>query len=200
MLNIQQRIDSHTDITYQVSAPGAGGLVKSRDFVNLRCWHALKNGSIVQDDDDKSAEFNMTGSFSPETKSSALSSSHTSQKMHKSFSEVEIQDEDRKSVDTLSKSLGAKSFSVEVLGSTNQSEEDDEDDAFADAEDKDRSATPVAPSDRLYMTTAIHVEYDRMPPVSKYTRFVKKRERRSGQGIDNFLKQKTNLFFFIFQR
>nr|CAD7588678.1 unnamed protein product [Timema genevievae] len=31
-------IDSHTDISYQVAAEGAGGIVSSRDFVNLRCW------------------------------------------------------------------------------------------------------------------------------------------------------------------
>ncbi|CAG9766531.1 unnamed protein product [Ceutorhynchus assimilis] len=33
-----QAIDEHTDITYQISVDGAGGLVTSRDFVNLRHW------------------------------------------------------------------------------------------------------------------------------------------------------------------
>nr|CAD7265058.1 unnamed protein product [Timema shepardi] len=35
---IIQVIDGHTDISYQVAAEGAGGIVSSRDFVNLRCW------------------------------------------------------------------------------------------------------------------------------------------------------------------
>ncbi len=33
-----QSIDSHTDISYQVSAEAAGGVISPRDFVNLRHW------------------------------------------------------------------------------------------------------------------------------------------------------------------
>lgn len=35
---IIQKIDSHTDVCYLVVAEGAGGLVSSRDFVNVRIW------------------------------------------------------------------------------------------------------------------------------------------------------------------
>lgn len=31
-----------------MSASGGGGLVKSRDFVNLRCWKLIKNGRVVE--------------------------------------------------------------------------------------------------------------------------------------------------------
>jgi StAR-related lipid transfer protein 3 len=46
-----QKIDSHTDITYSASTGGGGGLVKSRDFVNLRCWHLCRDGKIIEDFD-----------------------------------------------------------------------------------------------------------------------------------------------------
>jgi hypothetical protein len=32
-----------------VSASGGGGLVKSRDFVNLRCWKLIRNGRVDED-------------------------------------------------------------------------------------------------------------------------------------------------------
>lgn len=43
---ILQTVDNHTDITYQVSADGANGIVKSRDFVTLRHW-GEKDDAIV---------------------------------------------------------------------------------------------------------------------------------------------------------
>uniref|UniRef100_A0A1B0D5P1 Uncharacterized protein n=1 Tax=Phlebotomus papatasi TaxID=29031 RepID=A0A1B0D5P1_PHLPP len=46
------RIDPRTDISYQVSAPGGGGFVKSRDFVNLRSWETFENGRMIQDDEE----------------------------------------------------------------------------------------------------------------------------------------------------
>ena len=33
-----QAVDSHTDVSYQVSAEAAGGVISTRDFVNLRHW------------------------------------------------------------------------------------------------------------------------------------------------------------------
>ncbi|KAK3930576.1 Steroidogenic acute regulatory protein-like [Frankliniella fusca] len=39
-------IDQHTDITYQVSAAGGGGVVASRDFVVLRHWE-IRDGAYV---------------------------------------------------------------------------------------------------------------------------------------------------------
>uniref|UniRef100_A0A182WL09 START domain-containing protein n=1 Tax=Anopheles minimus TaxID=112268 RepID=A0A182WL09_9DIPT len=45
---IIRKIDSHTDITYQASAGGGGGVVKCRDFVNLRCWHLCRDGRVIE--------------------------------------------------------------------------------------------------------------------------------------------------------
>lgn len=43
---ISQVIDKQTDITYQVSAAGGGGVVACRDFVVLRHWN-LRDGAYV---------------------------------------------------------------------------------------------------------------------------------------------------------
>lgn len=50
-INTIQKIDQHTDITYQVSA--GSGMVKSRDFVNLRCWHLCRRGQIIDTNDQQ---------------------------------------------------------------------------------------------------------------------------------------------------
>ncbi|XP_066143011.1 steroidogenic acute regulatory protein-like isoform X1 [Euwallacea fornicatus] len=42
-----QAIDEYTDITYQISADGAGGLVSSRDFVNLRHWAHIEETYVL---------------------------------------------------------------------------------------------------------------------------------------------------------
>uniref|UniRef100_A0AAR5QD71 START domain-containing protein n=1 Tax=Dendroctonus ponderosae TaxID=77166 RepID=A0AAR5QD71_DENPD len=42
-----QAIDEFTDITYQVSENGAGGIVSSRDFVNLRQWARIENAYVL---------------------------------------------------------------------------------------------------------------------------------------------------------
>ncbi|KAK9886631.1 hypothetical protein WA026_017554 [Henosepilachna vigintioctopunctata] len=42
-----QIIDDHTDIIYQLSASGAGGLVSSRDFVSLRYWTQIDNSYLI---------------------------------------------------------------------------------------------------------------------------------------------------------
>ncbi|KAJ8942315.1 hypothetical protein NQ318_005307 [Aromia moschata] len=42
-----QAIDEYTDITYQISADAAGGLVSSRDFVNLRHWACVEGCYVI---------------------------------------------------------------------------------------------------------------------------------------------------------
>lgn len=42
-----QIIDEQTDIIYQLAAPGAGGLVSSRDFVSLRHWMPLGESFLL---------------------------------------------------------------------------------------------------------------------------------------------------------
>eukprot|EP00096_Caligus_rogercresseyi_P010536 TRINITY_DN3887_c0_g2_i2.p1 TRINITY_DN3887_c0_g2~~TRINITY_DN3887_c0_g2_i2.p1 ORF type:complete len:485 (+),score=128.30 TRINITY_DN3887_c0_g2_i2:163-1617(+) len=41
-----QVIDAHTDVSYQVSAEAAGGLVSVRDFVTLRHWDLIEGGRV----------------------------------------------------------------------------------------------------------------------------------------------------------
>ncbi|XP_017866449.1 PREDICTED: stAR-related lipid transfer protein 3 [Drosophila arizonae] len=48
---IVRKINSYTDISYQVSVGGGGGMVKSRDFVNLRSCRLIYNGKICNDDE-----------------------------------------------------------------------------------------------------------------------------------------------------
>ncbi|XP_065085142.1 steroidogenic acute regulatory protein-like isoform X1 [Ochlerotatus camptorhynchus] len=45
---IIRKIDSHTDITYQATVGGGGGVVKCRDFVNLRCWQLCRDGRVIE--------------------------------------------------------------------------------------------------------------------------------------------------------
>lgn len=49
------KIDYFTDISYQASVGGGGGLVKSRDFVNLRCYRVVENGKIMSEQEMKSS-------------------------------------------------------------------------------------------------------------------------------------------------
>lgn len=45
---IIRKIDSHTDISYQATIGGGGGVVKCRDFVNLRCWQLCRDGRVIE--------------------------------------------------------------------------------------------------------------------------------------------------------
>jgi len=42
-----QNIDQHTDITYQVCAEAGGGVVSTRDFVNLRHWDVVDGAYVA---------------------------------------------------------------------------------------------------------------------------------------------------------
>lgn len=44
---IVQPIDEYTDISYQVCAEAGGGVVSTRDFVNLRHWAVMEGGIFV---------------------------------------------------------------------------------------------------------------------------------------------------------
>lgn len=185
---VLQKIDNHTDITYSVSAPGGGGLVDSRDFVNLRCWQLIKNGSIVENMDAISDEVMLT-------RESSLQTMENSQQLQRSTSDlISIGDEFssamNQSMVSLSKSLGAKVLSegspqsipsdmfrsftndanefektIESQGahSTNESSYRSE---------QDESITEIVSDlcDKMYIMSGASIECDEMPTVSKYTR------------------------------
>lgn len=47
MFQALQQIDENTQITYNISAEAAGGLVSARDFINMRQWLKLENGRYI---------------------------------------------------------------------------------------------------------------------------------------------------------
>ncbi|XP_052861322.1 steroidogenic acute regulatory protein-like [Anopheles cruzii] len=150
---IIRKIDSHTDISYQATIGGGGGVVKSRDFVNLRCWHLCRSGRVYEGVNILS---NPVGVLSPmaeegeRTVGGSLSQSDTAEededdgperesncttviapKMSQSHSEAGLIDREQTEASktafkTLSKSLGAQDFAAS--GATS-----DPEDVFSDA-------------------------------------------------------------------
>lgn len=171
------------DITYQASAPSAGGLVNSRDFVNLRSWHIMRDGKITT-----MAEPKLPSGRSQSTSSNSSIQSFSRKNLRKSFSSTAIWDDGNDSVDevvpatapakahfpprptnSLSRSMGAQSFADRTPS----------DDEQADRKDSDNGATgssasvekpPLDTPNFLYLTSAVAVEYALMPPLPKYTR------------------------------
>lgn len=188
---ILKKIDKHTDITYQVSAPGPGGLVASRDFVNLRCWKMIKNGHIVEDDskEDSVSRLNKSDVQSQTTSSPTL---RVENRLRKSTSAIDLNEDiadvkNKTLLHSLSKSLGAKVFADEskerrIDFSSESNEFDLEHDIFVDAKETQSIAATSTKSvtileksnhdasDKMYVMTSVSVKYDRMPRISKYTR------------------------------
>lgn len=175
-----QKIDDHTDIVYQLSAPGGGGLVGSREFVNLRCWYLIKNGNISQEVDTAA-----TSELTP----------HANQ-LKKSISVSQLNQKDDESsamtssTMSLSKSLGAKVFSVEDFqrnSTDNLSMKDAEDemDEFVDSSETQadqntdtritmESNVQQRPNDdscdKIYIVSGVSIKYDRPLINSSHTR------------------------------
>ncbi|XP_017837333.1 steroidogenic acute regulatory protein-like isoform X2 [Drosophila busckii] len=183
---IVRKINSYTDITYQVSIGGGGGMVKSRDFVNLRCCRLLYNGKIcdddeaaklASDDDDDNSTLNRSCEGSV-TSVTTLSDPDTPQGGSVGSCRAQFpQAETNKAAtvpgtpyETLSKSLGAKGLGV---GLNFTDEPPPLEDEFEDAQDK----VPELPAptkgqtkNKVWMSAAISVEYAAVPPTTKYTR------------------------------
>ncbi|XP_031627447.1 steroidogenic acute regulatory protein-like [Contarinia nasturtii] len=191
---ILKKIDNHTDITYSVSAPGAGGLVESRDFVNLRSWQVIKNGNIIEDD--------VLSNDITLTNESSLQSDKTVQQIMRSTSESDLTENQiqsssimDQSVYSLSRSLGAKVFSDDefetpVAEMFNSKSTTDDNDEFVDANDsqgahsKNDSPMQLHRSeevehikeianelcDKIYLVSGVSIKYDHMPTVKEYTR------------------------------
>ncbi|XP_030375466.1 steroidogenic acute regulatory protein-like [Scaptodrosophila lebanonensis] len=192
---IVRKVNSYTDITYQVSVGGGGGMVKSRDFVNLRSFRLFHNGRIC--DDEEAALLSSDddiGNNSCEGSVSTLSDAESQTPLPGSVGSLRgkfpqqssYQREDNLAAttttfQTLSKSLGAKGFTgAPVL---NYDEEPPPlDEQFEDAKDKaeddlaaEMTKTTLSDSvgktkDKVWVSAAISVEYPAVPPTSKYTR------------------------------
>lgn len=164
-----QSIDQQTDITYQVSAPSGGGLVGSRDFVNLRCWQHYKNGHAASDASADASRSHDTTSAMP---------------MRKTSSDVQLHQHDAdadsimyQSITSLSKSLGAKVLAADMYTTAHEmlqrmesadvvGDPSPTDDATPTADDDDNRPEP----DEMYVLSGVSVTYDRMPTSAKYIR------------------------------
>lgn len=144
-------------------------MVKSRDFINLRCWQLFLDGKIVENYDVN------TDTLSPletEEELSALDKAESG--AHKFATSLRLESEhlhDRDAFVTLSKSLGAKNFGFDSEG-------------FADASNNDPSeelphpvSTPVKIKhenslwqEKVYMSAAVSIDYPSVPLSSKYIR------------------------------
>lgn len=164
-------------------------MVKSRDFVNLRSCRLFYNGQICDDDetaqlssDDGNSSLNRSceGSVSTisdgDSNTPLLPSSVSSCKATFPTSSKGA----AMPFDTLGNSLGAKSLGPIV----NFDEEPPplDQDEFEDAKDKvdgeaNNMTKPNVPSvgktkDRVWVTSAVSVQYAAVPPSPKYTRLV----------------------------
>ncbi|KAJ6641331.1 Steroidogenic acute regulatory protein-like [Pseudolycoriella hygida] len=171
---IIKKIDTHTDISYQATAGAGSGLIKSRDFVNLRCWHVCRDGNIINDSDSSSSE--ETGSVTLAVTSNQNDSDEECllkevavDKLQKSTSELNINESKDGSLPrttALSKSLGAKAFFDEDFHSG--------DECFEDAENDDKSSVGrnsiLKPSGKVYVSAAISIPYGGVPTSTKFTR------------------------------
>lgn len=174
-----------------MAAPGGGGLVDSRDFVNLRSWQLIKNGNIIEDTDTLNQEQKID-------KQPLLRPEQTIQQVKRSSSEINLMENlfqgspmDQSTL-SLSKSLGAKVFSDEEIRSTvpdmfsSRSTTDDADE-FVDANETQGAESTNDLShqseeaekikniandlcDRMYIVSGVSIKYERMPAVPKYTR------------------------------
>lgn len=174
-----------------MSAPGGGGLVDSRDFVNLRCWQLIKNGNIIEDTGTVNDEMKLA-------KESPLKPEQTVQQLKRSTSEIKLTENQLQgsamdqSVYSLSKSLGAKVFNDDEFQSpvpemfSSKSTTDDADE-FVDANESQGAQSTNNSShrseeveyikditsdlcDKMYIVSGVSIKYDQMPTVTKYTR------------------------------
>lgn len=155
------RIDPRTDISYQVSAPGGGGFVKSRDFVNLRSWETFENGKMIQDDEE--GELYPRGRLPTVQEQSEGESSVKSEPASKPRVDEAYQ---KRAPMSLSKSLGARDFSASP-SITEQEEAENEfrDVKFQDAEDWPNRCL------RVYVSAAVAIEYPGFGATTKYVRY-----------------------------
>ncbi|XP_055702019.1 steroidogenic acute regulatory protein-like [Phlebotomus papatasi] len=154
------RIDPRTDISYQVSAPGGGGFVKSRDFVNLRSWETFENGRMIQDDEE--SELYPRGRLPTVQEQSEGESSVKSEPPSKPRMDEAYQ---KRAPMSLSKSLGARDFSASPsIAEQEEAENEIGDVKFQDAEDWPNRSL------RVYVSAAVAIEYPGFGATTKYVR------------------------------
>ena len=120
--------------------------MKSRDFVNLRCWRLVNDANIIEDYDIRSSLENLSRK-KPETRNV----------LKKSVSEVLLNgSHENVDVNQLSKSLGATDITS------------DDDEQFSDAQQEIHNGLDHSKS--IFINAAMSVDYAKCPPTSKYIR------------------------------
>lgn len=175
---IIRKIDKNTDITYQASIGGGGGMVKPRDFINLRCWQLFCDGKVIEESSElgesskfgessKTLETNVNLESDSDEECILKNEIKADKKMSKSSSSVKITESVQKSsaaFSTLSKSLGAKDF-IEQEPYTSG----DDEAVFSDAQES-LPAELLKPSGNIYVSAAVSVDYPNFPANTKYVR------------------------------
>ncbi|XP_055689095.1 steroidogenic acute regulatory protein-like [Lutzomyia longipalpis] len=158
---IIHRIDPRTDISYQVSAPGGGGFVKSRDFVNLRSWETYEDGRLVQDEDQSLYPRGRLATVQEQSEGESSVRSEPPPKARGSEDEAF----QKRAPMSLSQSLGAKNFG----GTPRHSGQENMDDGGEEAKFSDAQDWPNR-SLRVYVSAAVGVDYPGYAATSKYVR------------------------------
>lgn len=169
---IIKKIDEHTDISYQATIGGGGGMVKPRDFCNLRCWQLCCDGKIIEEstelgESSKTLETNLNSESDSDEECILANKIKRIKKINKSSSSVKITESVQKSsaaFSTLSKSLGAKDFMDHEPYNSG-----DEEAVFSDAHES-LPAEFLKPSGNIYVSAAVSVEYPSCPASPKYVR------------------------------
>ncbi|XP_063701257.1 steroidogenic acute regulatory protein-like [Culicoides brevitarsis] len=153
---IVRKIDNHTDISYQATTASGGGMVKSRDFINLRCWQLFQDGKILENYDVDTDTLCRLETEEEKLERTAPQKLATSLKL-----ESEHLRPDRDAFVTLSKSLGAKNFGFDSEG-------------FADASNEIPNAPQSDDEDswqeKVYVSAAVSIDYPSVAMNTKYIR------------------------------
>ncbi|XP_050074142.1 steroidogenic acute regulatory protein-like [Anopheles maculipalpis] len=217
---IIRKIDSHTDITYQATMGGGGGVVKCRDFVNLRCWHLCRDGRVIEGVDilpnplinlspvteeseghdgsleQSEDEEDSDGSMGKGDVSGKIPSSKSVPQM--SQSQVELgpkgsAKKDKTAFKTLSKSLGAQDFAVGGDGvAASVPNVSAAGKRSAKKKDADSSGESTTKGGNVYVSSAISIEY---PGAPKDTIFIRGENKLSCWAMRELENQKDQCIF-----
>lgn len=175
-----QKIDNHTDIAYQVTTPSGGGIIKSRDFVNLRCWQLFINGHILENYDVNTDTLSPILEEGGSSESDSLKSSESNGwqggdlTAHQSASfRIEAERLQDPAFLSLSRSLGAKNFSSAgtirhpLPSNTGRGN-------IETVEPNQITTDEISSSDdaaeRVYITSAVSIDYSSVTVNTKFIR------------------------------
>lgn len=157
-----QKIDTNTDIAYSVSASGGRGIVKSRDFVNLRCWRLMNDSRIIEHNihsplpvnpqKHRKEDENLVKVVNETLPRKSASTNGLNEGHGDTSSAIE---------DRLSKSLGATNINSE---DENEEDEESEEGSIEESEDN------LDQSKNVFVSAAISIDYEHCPPTTKFIR------------------------------